>query len=223
MELTQQLQRLHGGDRDVMHAVMPLVYQELKKLARAHLRREQRAVPLETTVLVHEAFLKMAGSRHPWYQNRTQFYGIASRVMRQVLVDMARARAAEKRGSSKEVAFGDVPDWGPRPDRTLLALDDALVLLEKKDPLKGQLIELRYFGGMTAEETSMTLSKPVRLVRRELRFAQAWLRKEMATGNGGSVPRGVESNRCVPLAPAISAATNRRAGDRSQFQKSGAR
>ena len=180
MQITRLLQRLHRGDRDAMHDVMPLVYEELKKLARSHLRRELGAVPLETTALVHEAFLKLAGGRHPSYENRAHFYGIASRLMRQVLVDTARARAAAKRAAAQEVQLADVPDLGPKPDRSLLAIDDALQRLEKTDPLKGRLIEMRFFAGMTAEESSMALSKPVHTVRRELRLAQAWLRKEMA-------------------------------------------
>jgi RNA polymerase sigma factor (TIGR02999 family) len=180
MQITVLLQRLHTGDRSAMHDVIPLVYQELKKLARAHLRRELRAVPLQTTALVHEAFLKLAGSRHPAYENRAHFYGIASRLMRQVLVDTARARTAEKRLAAEEVALADIPDWGPQPNRTLLAMDDALQRLEKVDSLKGQLIEMRYFGGMTAEEASVVVSKPVHIVRRELRLAQAWLRQELA-------------------------------------------
>jgi RNA polymerase sigma factor (TIGR02999 family) len=186
MGLTQLLQNLQTGDRETMNVLIPLVYDELKKLARAHLRRENKAVPLQTTALVHEAFLKLAGSRHPSYENRAHFYGIASRLMRQVLVDTARARAAEKRGPAQEVVLADVPDWGPQPDRSLLALDDALQWLEKTDPRKGQLIEMRYFGGMTAEESAMALSIPVHVVRRELRLAQAWLRKEMAGENSGA-------------------------------------
>src|ERR1051325_7131860 len=116
MSLTQMLQGLNGGDRDAMDNVMPLVYDELKKLARSHLRRELGAVPLQTTALVHEAFLRLAGGRHPSYENRAHFYGIVSRLMRQVLVDAARARAAEKRSAAQEVALADVPDWGSRPD-----------------------------------------------------------------------------------------------------------
>jgi RNA polymerase sigma-70 factor (ECF subfamily) len=180
MQITMLLQRLQTGDRGAMHDVMPLVYLELKKLARSHLRREMGVVPLQTTALVHEAFLKLAGSRHPAYENRAHFYGIVSRLMRQVLVDTARARTAEKRLAAQEIALADIPDWGPQPDRSVLAMDDALQRLEKEDPLKGQLIEMRYFGGMTAEESSAAVGKPVHIVRRELRLAQAWLRKEMA-------------------------------------------
>jgi RNA polymerase sigma-70 factor (ECF subfamily) len=189
MQITKLLQRLHTGDRDAMHAVIPLVYEELKKLARAHLRREARAVPLQTTALVHEAFLKMAGSRqHPSYENRAHFYGIASRLMRQVLVDTARTRTAEKRGAGQEVALANVPDWVPQPNRPVLAMDDALRRLETTDPQKAQLIEMRFFGGMTAEETSIALSMPVHVVRRELRLAQAWLRKEMANEDPVATP-----------------------------------
>ncbi|MBV9034067.1 MAG: RNA polymerase subunit sigma-70 [Acidobacteriaceae bacterium] len=179
MQITELLQRLQSGDRDAMDAVIPLIYEELKKLARAHLRRETRAVPLETTALVHEAFVKLARGRHPSYENRAHFYGIASRLMRQVLVDTARSRVTEKRGAAQRISLADLSDWGVQPDRSLLALDDALQQLEETDPLKGQLIEMRYFGGMTAEESAIALSKPVHLIRRELRLAQAWLHQEM--------------------------------------------
>ncbi len=180
MAITKLLHRLHNGDREAMNALIPLVYGELKKLARSHLRRELGAAAMQTTALVHEAFLKLAGGRHPSYENRTHFYGIASRLMRQVLVDTARAKAADKRAAAQEVALGDIPDRGPQPDRSLLALDEALQWLEKADPQKGRLIEMRYFGGMTAEESSLALSIPVHKVRRDLRLAQAWLRREMA-------------------------------------------
>jgi RNA polymerase sigma factor (TIGR02999 family) len=180
MEVTELLRRLHARDNDAFHALAPLVYQELKKLASAHLRSKGRLLPLETTMLVHEAFLKLERGGHPCYENRAHFYGIASRVMRQVLVDTARARLAGKRGYELEVAMADLPEKASQPDRSLLALNDALQELEKTDALKGQLIEMRYFGGFTAEESSAKLSIPVHVVRRELRLAQAWLGREMA-------------------------------------------
>jgi len=163
-----------------MHEIMPLVYDELKKLAKSHLRHELGAAPLQTTALVHEAFLKLAGSRHPSYENRSHFYGIVARLMRQVLVDTARARGAVKRGVGQVVAMRDLPDWAPAPDRSVLAMEDALRGLEKTDPLKVRLIEMRFFAGMTAEESSSALAIPVHIVRRELRLARAWLRKEMS-------------------------------------------
>ena len=180
MEITQLLQRVQAGDREALNEVVPLVYAELKKLASGHLRRESGAVALETTALVHEAFLRMAGGRQPAYENRAHFFGIASRLMRQILVEMARARGTEKRSAVEEPLRDDHPDTGRQSDRSLLALDDALTRLASEDELKAQLIEMRYFGGMTAEESSEVLSLSVHVVRRHLRLAQAWLRKELA-------------------------------------------
>lgn len=181
MRVTKLLHQLQTGDQGVLNLIIPLVYQELKKLARARLRGEINGSQLQTTALVHEAFLKLARGRHPSYENRAHFYGIASRAMRQVLVDTARARAAEKRGAGQEVALEDMPDKGPEPDQSVLSLEDALQWLEKTDSRKAKLIEMRYFGGMTAEECAAALSLPVHVVRRELRLAQAWLRKEMTS------------------------------------------
>jgi RNA polymerase sigma-70 factor, ECF subfamily len=180
MQITELLQRVHAGDEQAMHVVIPLVYEELKKLAAGHLRREGKARALDTTALVHEAFLRLARGRHPSYENRSHFYGIASRLMRQVLVDLARARTAEKRSAMEEVPLADIPDLGRQPDESLLVMDEALDRLAGTDPLKVQLIEMRYFGGMTAEESATVLSISVHVVRRELRLAQAWLHKEMA-------------------------------------------
>ena len=190
MQITKLLQRLEAGDQDAMHDVIPLVYDELKKLARAHLRREA-IVPFETTALVHEAFLKLAGGRHPSYENRAHFYGIASRLMRQVLIQTARARTTRKRDATREIALAQLPDRVAQADRSLLAIDAALRQLEKTDPRQGQLIQMRYFGGMTIEESSIALSIPVHLVRRQLRLAEAWLRKEMIA-RGFKCPNAAE-------------------------------
>jgi RNA polymerase sigma factor (TIGR02999 family) len=180
MQITELLQRVHAGDREALNTVIPLVYDELKKLAAGHLRREGRVRPLDTTALVHEAFLRLAHGQQPSYESRAHFYGIASRLMRQVLVDLARARSAEKRSAMQEVRLAEVPDPGRRPDESVLVMDEALERLGRTDPLKVQLIEMRYFGGMTAEESAAVLSMSVHVVRRELRLAQAWLHKEMA-------------------------------------------
>src|SRR5262252_2040086 len=179
MNITKLLHGLEAGDQDVMNTLMPMVYGELKKLARSNLRRELNARPLETTALVHEAFLKLAGSRHPSYENRSHFFGIASRLMRQVLIDTARAKATEKRASAQEIAMAELPEAAPQWDRSLLALEVALEWLEKTDPQKGRLIEMRYFAGMTAEECAAALSLPVYQVRRDLRLARAQLKREM--------------------------------------------
>jgi RNA polymerase sigma factor (TIGR02999 family) len=193
MEITRLLQRLENGDQDAMRDVIPLVYEELKKLARAHLRHEV-IPPFETTALVHEAFLKLARGRHPLYENRAHFYGIASRLMRQVLVETARSRATQKRGSAQEIALAELPERELDPDRSVLAIDAALRGLEKSDQRKAHLIEMRYFGGMTVEESATALSMTAHAVRRELRLAEAWLRSEMTAGASQSrTPRQSKS------------------------------
>lgn len=195
MQITRILRRLEAGDQSAMHDVIPLVYEELKKLAKAYLRREASA-PFETTALVHEAFLRLAKGRHPSYENRAHFYGIVSRLMRQVLVETARSRATAKHDSARELTFAEVPDRATQADRSLLAIDAALRQLEKTDPRQGELIQMRYFGGMTAEESSMALSIPVQVVRSQLRLAEAWLRKEI-TGSD-SAPRTAPKVESLP-------------------------
>ena len=133
MQITGMLQRLESGDRDALDDVIPMVYQELKKLAKAHVRREAMPV-FEPTALVHEAFLRLARGRHPFYENRTHFYGIASRLMRQVLVETARSRARQKRGAAREMPLSEVRDRGLDPDRSVLAIEAALQQLERADP-----------------------------------------------------------------------------------------
>ena len=179
MELTELLQRVHNGERDALDAIIPLVYQELKKLAASHLRRETSQEPLQTTALVHETYLRLVGMQHPSYENRSHFYGIASRLMRQILVDAARARASVKRSRAREVTLTTLPDLGDQPDEVLLGLDEALNELARFSPLKSQLIEMRYFGGMTAEESAEAIGMPVAQVRRHLRVGQAWLQREL--------------------------------------------
>jgi len=180
MQMTKMLRRLGSGDEGASEAVIPLVYNELKKLARSHLRREFQSASLETTTLVHEAFLRLSGGRHPWYESRSHFYGIASRLMRQVLVDAARSRAASKRGAGLEIPMAKLPEWAPESNRTVLAMNDALDRLQGTDPVKSQLIEMRFFGGLTAEESAEALAMPVHAVRRELRLALAWMRRELS-------------------------------------------
>jgi RNA polymerase sigma factor (TIGR02999 family) len=178
MEITRLLQLVQDGDQQALNLLIPLVYRELKKLASAHLRKESKADVLQSTELLNEAFLRLAGSRHPSYESRSHFFGIASRLMREILVDMARARTREKRRGAV-VPLTEIQEMGRQPDHSLIQMGHALEQLEKSDPLKVQLIEMRYFGGMTAEESADALSLSVHVVRHELRLAHAWLRKEM--------------------------------------------
>jgi RNA polymerase sigma-70 factor (ECF subfamily) len=180
MQITDLLRRAHDGDAEALNAVVPLVYQELKQLAMGHLRHERAPATIEATALVHEAFLRMAGSPLPDFENRSHFYGIAARVMRQILVDLARSRHANKRGHEFEVTLSGFEDLGAPSGDAFLALNDALDRLTQDQPLKGRLIELRFFAGLTAEESAAALSMPVHNVRRQLRLGLAWLRRELA-------------------------------------------
>ncbi len=180
MRITELLQRVHTGDARALDAVIPFVYDELKKLAAGHLRREAGERAIETTALVHEAFLRLAGGGPASFEDRSHFFGIASRLMRQVLVDLARARSTEKRNVLAEVRLADCLELGRPPDESLLAIDLALDRLASTDPVKAQLIEMRFFGGMTADESATALTMSVHTGRRELRLAQAMLHKAMA-------------------------------------------
>ncbi len=180
MEVTDLLRRASAGDAAALNDVLPFVYDELRRLASAHLRQEQAPMTLQATALVHEALLRLTKTPGPEYENRSHFFGIAARVMRHVLVDQARARNAAKRGGGRNIPLADLGDFGAPPDAELLLLNDALDRLSAAHPFKGQLIELRFFGGFTVEEISASVGKPDYTVRRELRLAQAWLRRELS-------------------------------------------
>jgi RNA polymerase sigma factor (TIGR02999 family) len=179
MEITELLHRARSGEEDALQALTPLVYNELRRIATAQLRREQHAT-VQATALVHEAYLRLVGSPLPEFQSRSHFYGIAGRLMRQVLVDFARTRTAAKRGPGLVVPLADLGELGSPPDEAFLALNEALERLAQEHPRKAQLVELRFFVGLTAEEAASVVGIPVHTARRELRLAQAWLRRELS-------------------------------------------
>ena len=169
--------RLRGGDEAALNGLVSALYDELHRIAVRHLRGERTGHTLQATALVHEAYLKLAGDGARQFADRAHFLAIASRVMRQVLVDHARARAAKKRSGEDPAAALAVqsrPGLGPVE---LLDLDTALTALAREDQPLAQLIEMRYFGGMTAEETAEVLGQSVHVVRHDLRLAQAWLQR----------------------------------------------
>ncbi|HTP34742.1 MAG TPA: ECF-type sigma factor [Candidatus Acidoferrales bacterium] len=176
--ITTLLVRVNGGDREAFDDLVPLVYHELHRIAQAYLRRESQNHTLQPTALIHEAYLRLVDNGID-YQCRQHFFGIAARVMRQILVDHARARQAAKRGAALTVALDRGMDFAPDRDRALIRLDDALSALAQHDERKARLVEMRFFGGLTAEEISRCLDLPVPVVRRELRSAQIHLRQEI--------------------------------------------
>ena len=178
--ITNALHDLAKGDPGAMDRVMPLVYAELRRLASHYLRQERKEHTLQPTALVHEAYFRMVGENQPEYQNRSHFLGIAAHAMRQILIDHARTRNAAKRGGGQGVfSIDECMDAPLERPSALIQVDDALQALEVHDARKAQLIEMRFFAGMTAEESAAALGVPVAKVRAELRIAQAWLKREL--------------------------------------------
>jgi RNA polymerase sigma-70 factor (ECF subfamily) len=181
--ITLTLRELADGDKDALNRLMPVVYAELRKLADSYLRNERPGNTLQPTALVHEAYIRLIGQESPDFRSRSHFLGIASHIMRQILIDHARSRNAGKRGGGMpKYSLDEALNAAVERPSIMLAIDDALRELERKDPRKTKLIEMRFFGGLTAEESAEILELPVEKVRGELRVAQAWLQREL---NGG--------------------------------------
>ncbi len=178
--VTTLLKQLGKGDRGVLDALIPIVYRELHQIAAGYLQREAPGHTLQPTSLIHEAYLRLVEQSHPDYTSRAHFYGVAARVMRQILVDHARARQSLKRGGEEaKLPLSDTLEFPGRP-LLVIELDEALGRLNQFDERKAQFVEMRFFAGMTAEEISECAGIPPYSVRRELRLAQAWLHKELA-------------------------------------------
>jgi RNA polymerase sigma-70 factor (ECF subfamily) len=182
--ITQLLHQLRTGDRAAGDELLPLVYDELHRIAKNHLSKERPSHTLQPTALVHEAYLKLFSNSNPQFSDRVHFLALVSRVMRRILVDYARSRGAERRGGKEQrVPWHpniDVEDEGVLQQSELLELDFAIDALAKEKESFAELIEMRYFGGMTAEEIAEALGRSVHMVRQEIRLAQAWLRRELA-------------------------------------------
>ena len=175
-EITQLLERWSLGEIESFNVLVPLVYDELKKLADYHLRRERGGHTLQPTALVHEAFLRLRGVREMRLENRAHFYGAAAQVMRRVLVDYARRRKAGKRGAGESPAELTASlDQAVDVRFDLIALSEALDALEKIAPEKAKVVELRYFGGLSVEETAAFLNIAPATVKRHFAFARTWL------------------------------------------------
>ena len=178
----QLLERLRAGDESALDGLMAALYHELRRIAVRHLRAERPDHTLQATALVHEAYLKLVCDRQGEFAGRAHFLAVASRGMRQVLVDYARARATRKRDANATVVLTDgagLEVSSPMEPVELLDLDSALDTLNREDASLAQLIEMRYFGGMTAEETAEATGQSVHVVRHDLRLAQAWLRRKL--------------------------------------------
>lgn len=186
--VTELLVKWRGGDQEALHALVPLVYQELRDIAHRYLQRERAGHTLQSTALVHEAYLRLMNQGPAETQNRAHFVAVAARLMRQILVDYARTRGAAKRGANLRVEMELENSPAAEPDTQgadLVALDDALTALSQRDEQQTQIIELRYFGGLTIEETAEVLDISPATVKRDWSMAKAWLGREMRRGQSG--------------------------------------
>jgi RNA polymerase sigma factor (TIGR02999 family) len=183
-DVTRLLRRWSQGDREALDELVPLMYAELRQLAHQRLRRESANRSVNTTGLVHDAYLKLVGVQSPQFRDRAHFLAMASRVMRRLLVDQARARRAAKRGGAAVPAELDEALYvSDSQAESFVSLDEALKRLEALDPRQGQIVEHRYFGGLSLQETAEAMGVSLATVKRELRFAHAWLAGELgATG-----------------------------------------
>jgi RNA polymerase sigma factor (TIGR02999 family) len=180
-DVTQLLRKWKEGDRAAFDQLMPVVYQELRKLANSYLRDERPDHTLQPTALINEAYLRLVKQDFPEWQSRKHFYGVAAQLMRQILVEHARKRAAAKRSAgANKISLDEAPVFSQDQAADLVALDDALKALAEFDRRKASVVELRYFGGLSLEEVAGALDISVATVGREMRMAQAWLRREMA-------------------------------------------
>ncbi len=179
-DTTQMLIDWSHGDREVIHQLMPLVYDELRRLASHYLRHERPDHTLQATALVHEAYLQLVDQRQVTWKNRAHFIGLAAQLMRRILVEHARRHQAAKRGSSEQMlALEEALDFSKEREVDLVALDDALNSLETIDPQKSRIVELRFFGGLTVEETAEALGVSSVTVYRAWRLTKAWLQGEI--------------------------------------------
>lgn len=184
-DVTALLLQVADGNHVAREKLVPLVYDQLKKLARGYMRRERSDHTLQTTALVHEAYLKLVRQHSPNWQSRSQFFGIAAQVMRRILIDHARHHLREKRGGKDLLLpLDEALAFSPEHSDDLLKLDDALQRLAKLDPRQSRIVELRFFGGLSVEETGKFLGISPITVKRDWAVAKVWLYGELRPGDG---------------------------------------
>jgi RNA polymerase sigma factor (TIGR02999 family) len=183
--VTALLVRWKAGDQEALRTLVPLVYEELRKIAHAMLRVERPDHTLQSTALIHEAYLKLAKQGPPEVENRAHFFAIAAKLMREILVDYARGHAAAKRGAAYRVELKNGIDAVGREEVDIVGLDDALNKLSQRDEQQSQIVELRFFGGLTLEETAEVLDVSPATVKRDWRLAKAWIARELQKDSYG--------------------------------------
>jgi RNA polymerase sigma factor (TIGR02999 family) len=183
-QITELLQSWSQGDRGAIEKLVPLVYDELHRLAKRYMSDERPGHTLQTTALVNEAYLRLVHSSHTGWEGRTHFFGVCAQLMRRILVDWARSRQALKRGG--DVSALDLEEAlaaAKQPDSDLVAIDDALKALAAIDPRKSEVVEMRFFGGLSVKETAEVLKVSPETVQRDWKLAKSWLRRELSGRN----------------------------------------
>jgi RNA polymerase sigma factor (TIGR02999 family) len=182
-QITKLLQGWQGGDRAALDALVPVVYKELRRLAHCELRKERPDHTLQSASLVNEAYLRLFRMQPPRWEGRTHFFAVAAQLMRQILVDYARRHRASKRGSGVCVlTLDDAVALSPRKEMDVIAIDDALHALAEVDPRQSRVVELRFFAGLSLEETSEVMGIATATVQRDWTAARAWLHREISRG-----------------------------------------
>ncbi len=195
-DVNQLLLEWGNGDQQAQEKLLPLIYNELRRLAHNFLYHERPGHTLQTTALVHEAYLKLIDQKDVRWQNRAHFFAISAQAMRRILIDSARRHTADKRGGKAEkVSLEEVALVCVNPDSNLLALDEALNKLAQIDSQQSRIVELRYFGGLTIEETGQVMNLSPATVKREWAMARAWLYEAIA---GGAPEARPQSDRMIP-------------------------
>jgi RNA polymerase sigma factor (TIGR02999 family) len=182
-DITELLLAWSQGDQDALHKLTPLVYGELRRLAHHYMAGERTGHTLQSTALVNEAYLRLVETNRMRWQNRAHFFAVSAQLMRRILVDFARSRQYAKRGGNAPVLPLDSVRVAADDCAELIVLDDALSALAAMDPRKSQMVELRFFGGLSVEETAEVLKVSVETVMRDWRLAKVWLRRELMRGN----------------------------------------
>jgi RNA polymerase sigma factor (TIGR02999 family) len=179
-EVTSLLSDWNNGQQDALEQLMPLVYDELRRIAKRYLRKERDDHTLQTTALVHEAYIRMIDQNHANWQNRAQFFGVAANMMRRILVDHARGHTADKRGGGiAKLSLDEAIEIADQKEVDLIALDDALNNLAELDEQQSRVVELRFFAGLTVEETAEVMKLSPATIKREWSMAKAWLHREL--------------------------------------------
>jgi RNA polymerase sigma factor (TIGR02999 family) len=180
-EVTRLLIEWKEGNQASMDLLVPIVYDEMRRLAESYLRDERSAATLQPTALVHEAYLRLVGQHLPDWESRSHFFGVAAHLMRQILVDHARRQKSGKRGGgAPRASLDEALSFAPERSSEIVALNDALEALAKVDERKSRILELRFFGGFSVDETAQALGTSVATIGREQRMAEAWLHREMS-------------------------------------------